>query len=227
MMHPTRGLSPTIRVVLADDHPSLREGIKARLRAEPDVAVVAEAATGPDALRAVLDLVPDVVLLDMDMPGMSGLEVARQLAAEQSPARILVLSAHHNEEYVARLLDYGAAGYLTKSEPLETIVAAIRGVAAGEEGWLSRSVAASLIKSRRSRVPDSDDPIGLLSEREREVLEYLARGHGNQEIAEVLSISESTVKKHVNNIYFKLELSSRAELVAWCWQHRIVTPDSG
>src|SRR5690606_6731757 len=119
-------------------------------------------------------------------------------------------------------LESGASGYLLKHEPLETIVAAVRGVANGEEGWLSRDVAASLMKQRRAAMVADDDPLTSLSEREREVLVLIARGHTNQQIAEELFISENTVKKHVNSIYAKLETENRAGVAAFAWRRGLV-----
>lgn len=211
-----------IRIILADDHPSLREGIRTRLQKEADIEVIGEASSGEQALRLVRELEPDVLLLDMELQGMSGIEVARQLKADEAPVRILALSAHDDEEYIVRLLDSGALGYLTKQEPLETIVRAVRGVARGEEGWLSRDVAAALMRRRRTSAADLHDPARILSARERQVLTLLALGRSNQQIADELFITESTVKKHVNNIYFKLDVASRAEAVAWSWKHGIV-----
>jgi DNA-binding NarL/FixJ family response regulator len=211
-----------IRVLLVDDHPSLRAGLKSRLEHEQDMQVVGEAGNGEEALRLTAERTPHVLVLDMEMPGLSGVEVAKRLQAAAAPVRILALSAHDSEDYIVKVLDCGAAGYLTKQEPLETIISAIRGVARGEEGWLSRDVAAALVRRRRSSLQDADDPVSLLSEREREVLKLLAQGHNNQQIADELFIAESTVKKHVNNIYFKLDIKTRAEAVAWSWRHRLI-----
>jgi DNA-binding NarL/FixJ family response regulator len=215
-----------IRVLLADDHPSLRAGIRARLEKESDIIVVGEAGTGAEALKLAEQVGPHVLLLDMQMPDLSGVEVARRLRESSSPVRVLVLSAHHDEQYVVKLLDCGVAGYLTKQEPLETIVSAVRGVAAGEEGWLSRDAAAALMKQRRTHSIQLDDPLGLLSDREQEVLRLVADGKNNHEIGGALFISESTVKKHVNNIYAKLEIRTRAEAAAWAWKHGLVSRDN-
>ncbi len=212
----------TIKVLLADDHPSLRAGIRQRLEREEDIQVVGEAATGADVLRLVDQTQPHVLVLDMQMPDISGAEVARRLREDGAAVRILALSAHGDLHYISRLLESGASGYLLKHEPLETIVAAVRGVANGEEGWLSRDVAASLMKQRRAAMVADDDPLTSLSEREREVLVLIARGHTNQQIAEELFISENTVKKHVNSIYAKLETENRAGVAAFAWRRGLV-----
>jgi DNA-binding NarL/FixJ family response regulator len=215
--------SDAIRVILADDHPSLRAGVRERLSAEPDIIIVAEAAAGPEALSLTLQITPDVLILDMEMPGMNGLDVALRLAEAGCPTRVLALSAYDSEHYVEKLLEAGGAGYLTKNESLDAIVAAVRGVAQGEIGWLSREAAASLIRDCRNRQNRAkDDPTGFLSAREKEVLRLVADGKNNQQIAEALFISESTVKKHINNIYFKLDMSTRAELVAWAWRQGLM-----
>lgn len=221
-MHPEKDLAP-IRVVLADDHPPLRAGIRMRLEQERDITVIAEADNGREALRLARELKPHLLVLDMEMPDMSGVDVARQLRETDDTIRILVLSAHENEDYLERLFESGAAsGYLTKQESLETIVAAVRGVARGEEGWLSREVAAAMMKQRRGGAAKTDPAMEELSRRELEVLKLMARGYNNVQIGEELFIAESTVKKHVSNIYTKLELGSRAEATAWAWQQGLV-----
>ncbi len=188
------------------------------LERAPDMKVVGEADDGPMALRIVAQLQPDVLLLDMEMPGMPGLEVARQLAAEDHPVRVLALSAYDDEQYIFGLLDIGASGYLTKDEAPTTILDAVRGVAKGEDGWISRRVAEKLVRRRSRRATPADD----LSEREREVLRELGLGKNNREIADALFIAEGTVKNHVTHIYEKLGLRTRAEAVAWAWQHGVV-----
>jgi DNA-binding NarL/FixJ family response regulator len=213
----------SIKVLLADDHPSMRAGVRGRLDIEPDIEVVAEAGTGDEAVRLAVRLEPDVLLLDMQMPGLTGVEVTRQLQEQASKVRILAFSAYDNPEFVAAVLSAGAAGYLTKKESLDVLVSAVRGVAQGEEGWLSREITAVLVRQRRPSAVE-EDPVQMLSTREREVLCLLAQGLSNQQIGDSLFISESTVKKHVNNIYFKLEVDSRAEAVAWAWKKGVATP---
>ena len=217
-----KGFAP-IRVLLADDHPPLRAGMKARLEVEEDITVVGEAGNGRDALFLAREHEPNVLVLDMEMPDMTGLDVANQLKEDGSLIRILVLSAHEDPEYIIRMVEGGTvAGYLTKNESLDTIVAAVRGVARGEEGWLSREVAAALMKQKRGRGQEIDESLDQLSRRELEVLQLIAQGLNNIQIGEELYIAESTVKKHVSNIYTKLELNSRAEVTAWAWKNGVI-----
>lgn len=212
-----------IRILLADDHPPLRAGMKARLEVENDMIVVGEAGNGRDALILARQLEPNVLVLDMEMPDMTGIEVATQLNEEQALIRILVLSAHEDPEYIIKMVEGGTvAGYLTKNESLDTIVAAVRGVARGEEGWLSREVAAALMKQKRGKGKEVDQSLDQLSRRELEVLQLIAQGLNNIQIGEELYIAESTVKKHVSNIYTKLDLNSRAEVTAWAWKNGVI-----
>ncbi len=208
-----------IRVVLADDHPLFRAGVRTLLERAGGVEVVAEAADGVEALALIREHSPDVLVLDMEMPGMTGVEAARRLRATGIEVRILVLSAYDDDEYVAELLANGADGYLTKDEAPERIVAAVRGVAQGRDGWLSDGVAE---KARRRRA--AEPAAQPLSPREREVLRLIADGLDNGAIAEGLFISESTVKNHVTNIYAKLGVRSRAEAVAWAWRSGLMGP---
>lgn len=205
-------MSNPIRVLLIDDHPIVRSGIRMLLEQVDDIQVVGEADHGDDALGLVKRLNPDVLLLDMEMPGKTGVEVARELKAADAPVRILALSAYDDEQYILNLLTEGAAGYLTKEEALDTIVDAVRGVARGEEGWLSRRatarVASASVKER------TKDPIQL-TERETEVLDLLKKGWPNNRIAQELYLSERTVRFHLTNIYDKLNVSSRAEAISW------------
>jgi DNA-binding NarL/FixJ family response regulator len=200
-----------IRIVLTDDHPVVRSGIRNLLEKVPDIVVIGEASDGAEALRLAAELAPDVLLLDMEMPGQSGVEVARQLRTDGSPVRVLALSAYDDEQYIVGLLASGAAGYLTKEEALETIVEAVRGVARGEEGWLSRRAAAQMAAWTRKGPPHTSG----LTDRELEVLRLVARGWTNEHVAEALSISERTIRFHLTNVYDKLGVSSRGEAIAW------------
>ncbi len=204
----------TIRVLLADDHPVVREGLRRRLEGAPDITVLAEASNGVEALRLAEELTPDVLLLDMEMPGLSGVEVARRLRAAGSAVRVLALSAYRDEAYIYGLLEAGAAGYLLKDEMMESIVTAVRGVAQGEEGWFSRPVAEQVARWAVSGVPERKrSSLTSLTKREQEVLALMVQGLNNAEIAEVLTITEPTVKFHVGNIYRKLGVRSRVKAI--------------
>jgi DNA-binding NarL/FixJ family response regulator len=200
-----------IRVLLADDHPIVRSGMCQLLARADDIMIVGETGRGDEALSLVNSLNPDVLVLDMEMPGKTGAEVARELQAAGSPVRVLVLSAYDDEAYIMGLLENGAAGYLTKDEALDHLVDAVRGVAHGEEGWYSRRAAARIASAVR-RQPT--DPVAL-TEREQEVLNLAAEGWTNRRIAQELFISERTVRFHLTHAYDKLGVSNRAEAIHW------------
>ena len=208
----------TIRVLLADDHPIVRTGIRTLLDGVADIEVVAEAQSGVQALELVEQLLPDVLLLDMEMPGLSGVDVAKRLKLLKSPVRVLALSAYDDAQYVRNLLTNGASGYLTKEEAPEMIVDAVRGVARGEEGWLSRRAVATVTAWARG---DADDSSGL-TEREQEVLPLIVAGKTNQEIALALKISEKTVEKHVGSILNKFNVASRVEAAVQAVQRGLI-----
>jgi DNA-binding NarL/FixJ family response regulator len=198
---------PHTRVVLVDDHPVVRAGIKNLLEQAPDIEVVGEASNGLQAITMVEELTPDVLLLDMEMPGMSGNEVAQKLLEKGSGVRVLALSAHDDKQYIQELLSNGASGYLIKEEVPETIVEAVRGVARGERGWVSRRVAAQM----SSWMQDDDQTRKGLTTREVQVLQAVVAGKTNQEIGLSLGISEKTVEKHLEGVFAKLEVASRVE----------------
>jgi len=191
-----------ISVLLVDDHPALRAGVRRSLESTPDITVVAEAADGFEALQLARDLKPDVVLLDIDIPGISGVEVARALRGTY--AKVLAFTAHAGRGFVQGLLEAGAAGYVTKDQPESTVIEAVRAVARGDGRWLV--------------VPyDPMSPFSVLSDRERDVLALLARGLSNLAIAETLFVSESTVRNTLTAVYQKIGATSSREAVAWAW----------
>lgn len=204
-------ISSTIRVVLIDDHPVVRSGIRNMLEEASDIVVEGEAGDGKEALRLVEELSPDVLLLDMEMPGLSGVDVAKRLQEKGASVKVLALSAHDDEHYIRSLLSNGAAGYLTKEEAMDKIVDAVRGIASGEEGWLSRRAAASMAAWTRSDEPTRED----LTDREVEVLQLVSKGWTSARVANELDISERTVRFHLSNVYGKLGVNSRAEAIAW------------
>jgi DNA-binding NarL/FixJ family response regulator len=199
-----------IRILLADDHPVVREGIRNRLACEEDFDVVGEAANGEETIRQVRLLRPDVVLLDVTMPGPGAVPVMEALRQAHAALKVLVLSAFDDDEYVFGMLAAGAAGYALKDERLSTLVEAVRAVAHGET-WLSPRVASKVAHQAVRKAPASADM--PLTEREREVLGLMAQGKENAEIAAALAISERTVKFHVGNIYAKLGVTSRTAAV--------------
>jgi len=200
----------TIRVLLADDHPVTRDGIRNLLEKAPGLVVVGEADNGIEALRLVEELAPDVLLLDMEMPGLKGIDVARQLQVAGSTVRILALSAYDDKQYILELLASGASGYLVKEEAPEAIIEAVRGVAQGQQGWVSRRIAAQLMAWTREEPPKTN-----LTDREMGVVRLVAAGKTNQEIGLALGISDKTVEKHLEAVFAKLGVASRVEAAVW------------
>ncbi len=200
-----------IRVLVADDHPLAREGLRNLLERATGIEVVGEAGDGFEALKLVDELSPDVLMLDMEMPGLEGIEVAQRLQAAGATVRILALSAHNDKEYITGLLTNGAAGYLTKGETPQNLVEAVRGVARGEQGWVSRQVAAQMIAWTQEKANASS----ILTGRETQVLKLVVEGKTNQEIGHALGISEKTVEKHLDGVFTKLKVSSRVEAAVY------------
>lgn len=209
----------SIRVLIADDHPVVRAGIKTMIEKEPDLSVVGEIAAGDRVETLTLQWRPDVLVLDVNMPGLDPVAATRSLKKHRPTLNILVLTAYDDDAYVTGLLSAGATGYLLKEEALDTLVAAVRAVARGDS-WLSQRVAGRL--ARKAITPSQAAPAGPLTSREREVLRLLALGLSNDGIADRLYIAKRTVQNHVSNIYSKLDLDSRAEAVLYAIRHGIV-----
>jgi DNA-binding NarL/FixJ family response regulator len=207
-----------IRVMLADDHPVARAGIRKFLKKATDIDVIAEAADGNQALELARELTPDVLLLDVELPGIKGLEIARELQAMRSPVKILVLSTYDDKQFIFGLLGNGASGYLTKEEVPETIVEAVRGVARGEKGWVSRRVAAIMSAWTQTDEISSKS----LTHRELDVLKWVVKGKTNQEIGVELGISQKTVEKHLESVFAKLKVTSRVEAAVLAVQEKWV-----
>jgi DNA-binding NarL/FixJ family response regulator len=200
--------APVIRVVVVDDHALHRDGTRQILDAYPDLEVVGDANSGEVALAVINKLRPDVVLMDIRLPGMNGIEVTRRLTRDLPGVRVLMVSAYDEDEYVRGALEAGAAGYLSKTAPGKELVQAVRAVAGGTSVLQSGLTARLLISSRQPELGAAE-----LSDRELAVLTLLAAGLHNREIAGELTISTRTVDRHCDNIYAKLGVGSRTEAV--------------
>ncbi|HEX8990102.1 MAG TPA: response regulator transcription factor [Anaerolineales bacterium] len=196
-----------IRVLIADDHPIVCKGIRNLLEAAVGITVVGEAHSGSEALRLIRSLLPDLVLLDVELTDMSGIDVIKQLKEDNINVRILGLSSYDDREFISQLLALGASGYLLKDEIPEQIIEAVRGVARGETGWVSRKVAAKLSQILQKEQDGAAD----LTRRELDVLRLVVEAKTNGEIGVTLGISEKTVEKHLDTIFRKLGVTSRVE----------------
>lgn len=205
-----------IRIILADDHPLIRMGLHSTLEQEEDLVVVGEATNGEEAYRLCQELSPDVLLLDLSMPGPSPVITVRCIMEQCPQVKIIMLTAFDDEVFVRNLIGLGVAGYILKDEAPETLIRAIHAALEGDV-WFSRRIIDILAKPA---VEAGCIEVSChLTERESEVLHLMANGLANSQIADTLAIAEGTVKNHLVNIYQKLGVHSRAEAVAWVWQH--------
>jgi len=209
-----------VRLLIADDHPVVRNGLAAMFAHEPGFEVLGEAADGGEAIRLAQALRPDVILMDLRMPGTDGLAAITELARRVIPARVLVLTTYDTDAYVLPAIEAGATGYLLKDAPRDELLRAVRAAAEG------RAVLASAVAARLMSRVRQPTPAGPLSQRELEVLELVAAGHTNREAAARLFISEATVKTHLLNIYAKLGVGDRAAAVAEAFHRGLLTPGS-
>lgn len=211
-----------IQVLLADDHTILRDGIRALLEEEPDMEVVAEAKDGRMAVELACKYQPDVLLMDIAMPLLNGLEATRQIRRESPDTKVLVLTMYEDEEYIRQFLAAGALGYVLKYAAASELLGAIRAVHKGE-AVLSPAITRLVIEEylRWADVQPKDAPNGLTA-REREVLQLIAEGYTNKQIAEILTISVKTVQAHRANLMRKLDLHDRAELIKYAIQKKII-----
>jgi DNA-binding NarL/FixJ family response regulator len=215
-----------LRVVIADDQPMMRAGFKAVLEATGDIEVVGEAGNGAEAVEVANAQTPDVVLMDIRMPVMDGIEATSRMPRQ----KVLILTTFGVDDYIIAALRAGASGFLLKDAPTAKVVEAVRAVAAGD-AVLSPAVTRQLLDQVGRRLPAavSQEPEGLaqLTEREREVLRMLAAGLTNAEIAAVLVVSEATVKSHVSNLLGKLGLRDRVQAVIYAYETRLIAPSDG
>jgi DNA-binding NarL/FixJ family response regulator len=224
-------MNTAIRVLLVDDQPLLRRGFRLILEAESDIAVVGEAGEGASAVELARSMLPDVVLMDVRMPGVDGIEATRRIVREGAAthdSRVLILTTFDLDEYVIEAVRAGASGFLLKDSPPEDLVAAIRIVAAGD-AIVAPSVTRRLLDKFATRLPavrEAAPPPGLdsLTDREREVLRHVARGLSNAEIAAELVVSETTVKTHVGNVLSKLRLRDRVQAVVYAYETGLSRP---
>jgi DNA-binding NarL/FixJ family response regulator len=210
-----------IRIVIADDHPVVRDGLAAMLETQPDLEVIGQAETGPAAISLVASHRPDVLLLDLEMPELDGVGVLHRLREEGSRTRAIVFTVFDTDERIIAAVEAGAAGYLLKGAPRAEVFAAVRTVAAG--GSLLTPVAASAVLRRVRGEAPATTAAPTLTPRERSVLEQLARGLGNKQIAATLGISERTVKFHVSAVFAKLGAGNRTEAVTRAAQVGLIT----
>lgn len=219
---------PPIRVLLVDDHTILRDGVRSLLEREPDIEVVGEADDGVEAVEKAGTLTPDIIIMDMVMPRMGGLEATQRIKEQHPDIRILILSMYDDDEYVLQIIQAGASGYVLKRVASSELVRAIRDVHGGSS-FLHPPIAAKLIEDYVRRVTGEEvrEPSGAkpLTDREREVLKLIAEGHTNQGIADILCVSKKTVESHRANIMRKLDLHDVTELVKYALRKGLITLD--
>jgi DNA-binding NarL/FixJ family response regulator len=212
-----------LRVLLADDHSIVRRGLRSLIESEPEIKVVAEASDGLEALKLCDEHQPDAIILDVAMPKMNGIEVAERVQKLPRPPSVLILSMHADESYIIRALAAGARAYLLKDATDEDLIPALRAVAAGRP-FFSPSVTGVLIEDyvRQLQARGLTDSYHLLTDREREVLQLLAEGRSNKEVAALLDLGVSTVETHRANLMQKLNLHNTAEIVLYAVRKRII-----
>ena len=211
-------MSQPIRILLADDHVILRQGTAELLRKEADIEVVGEADDGQQAIDLAMRLRPDIIVMDVRMPVLSGIEATRRIREAMPKVQVLVLTAYDDDQYIFSLLQAGASGYLLKTAPMNELVKAIRLVGSGEsplDPSIARKVVVRMTGAQASGISSGEEasPIQPLTSREQEVLQLLSRGLNNQAIAEALYVSDRTVQAHLTNIFAKMGVSSRLEAV--------------
>jgi len=211
-----------IRILLADDHTLVRSGIRSLLEDEPGLSVIGEAEDGRKAVGMACQLKPDVVIMDIAMPLLNGLEATRQIKMQCPEVKVLILSMHDNEEYIRQVLEAGAMGYILKDAAARELISAVQSVYRGEavlSPAVTRLVIEDYLRWGGTRPQEEADS---LSPREREVLQLIAEGYTNKQIAEILSISIKTVQAHRNSLMGKLDLHDRGELIKYAIQKKII-----
>lgn len=216
-----------IRIIIVDDHAIVREGVRAIIEAQPDIEVVAEATNGEEAVASTAELHPDIVLMDITMPGMNGLEATRQIKQDNPDVKILVLTMHESDDYFFSILEAGAFGYFIKGGSSSELISALRAVWHGDV-FIYPTMAKKLLSDYLQRVKFGQDENTYdgLTNREREVLKLVAEGNTNQEIADLLVLSAATVQTHRAHIMAKLGLHNRTELIKYAIRRGFITLDT-
>jgi DNA-binding NarL/FixJ family response regulator len=211
----------TVRILLVDDHAVVREGYRRLLERTPDIEVVAETGSAEEAYRAFCELAPDVVVMDINLPGTSGVEITRRIVAREAHARVLVFSMHDDAMFASRALQAGAKGYVTKASAPDVLVEAVRAVATGRV-YLSQDVAQQLALQT---IPGQQLPLSNLSGREFEVFRLLAEGRSVADIAQIMCLSQKTIANYQSNIRQKLDLTNAAQIVRLAMSHGLLDTD--
>jgi DNA-binding NarL/FixJ family response regulator len=211
----------TIEIIVVDDHPTTRMGLHYLFDTTEDIRFLADAECGMVALELVSNIQPDILLLDFRLPDMTGPQVTAEILKLNLKTKVLGFSAYSDEDYIFKILEAGAQGYVLKTESPSLLLEAIRAVARGET-WLSPTIANVLLKRMRRKL----DNQSILSPRELEVLNLLAKGYSNIQIAKSLVISRATVKNHLSNIYESLAVCSRAEAITWAWSNGLIMKET-
>ena len=216
-----------MKVLITDDHAIVREGLQAILKGESDIEVVGEATNGEEAIKKAKELQPDIVLMDITMPGMNGLEATRLIRKQNPETKILVLTMHEEDDYFYRILEAGASGYFIKGGSFTELLSSLRAVWHGDV-FIYPTMAKKLLSNYLEGVKSGQEIEGYrkLTEREREILRFVADGRTNQEIAEQLFISPTTVQTHRAHMMAKLGLHNRTELIKYAIRHGFVTLDT-
>ena len=214
-----------IRVLLADDHAIVRKGLRALLEGEAGIEVIGEAEDGREAVQMTQQLLPDVVLMDITMPALNGLEATRQIKQRFPEVKVLILTRHANEEYIFQILRAGASGYVVKKAAPTELLLAIKAVYRGDS-FLSPSISRQVVEEYiRKAEAMEENSYDRLTDREREVLQLIAEGHSNREIAELLHISVKTVENHRASLMGKLNVHGTAELTRYAIRKRVISVD--
>jgi DNA-binding NarL/FixJ family response regulator len=213
-----------IRVLIADDHAMVRQGLKQILELENDIVVIAQAPNGEEAIKLARNCRPDVILMDINMPGMNGLQAIKEMKADNIDSRVIVLTIHEDREYLFKTLQMGAEGYVLKDADPDVLIEAIRNVNSGQS-YIQANMTKELVKefNRVTLNEKGKSEENSLTARELEVLELIAEGMINKEIAKSLYISEKTVKNHVSNIFRKLNVSDRTQAAIYAFKHNMTS----